>query len=86
MQEYNFDLLHGHQAIAEFTGLAERQVRHLIEIGALPTFKIARNRCARRSTLTEWLASLDRVALNPPQSPMIAATGEAGPASSASRR
>jgi hypothetical protein len=67
MRENDFDLLHGHQAIAEFTGLAERQVRHLIEVGALPTFKIARNRCARRSTLTEWLASLDRSALNSPK-------------------
>ena len=50
------DLLYGVPSIAEFLGLRDRQVRHLCEIGRLPTFKIGGKICARRSTISDWLA------------------------------
>ena len=49
-------LLYGALAIAEFLGLTERQVRHRVADGELPTFKIGGTVCARRASLVEWLA------------------------------
>ncbi len=53
------DLLNGMPAIAAFVGLKVAQARHLSDRGILPTFKLDgyRNTCARRSTLTAWLAA-----------------------------
>lgn len=56
------DLLYGVPAIAEFLGLRVRQVRHLVEMGKLPTFKMGTTVCARRSTLKAWLEEQDRAA------------------------
>ena len=50
------DLLYGIPALATHLGIAERQVRNLIKIGELPTFKIGRKVCSRRSTCDELLA------------------------------
>jgi excisionase family DNA binding protein len=49
-------LLYGAPAIAKFLGLTERQVRHRVADGELPTFKIGGTVCARRATLVAWLA------------------------------
>ena len=49
-------LLYGAPAIARFLGLTERQVRHRVADGELPTFKIGGTVCARRASLIEWLA------------------------------
>jgi hypothetical protein len=48
----NADLLYGAIAIARFLGILPRQVRHLIFAAS---FKIGRNVCARKSSLTAWL-------------------------------
>ncbi|WP_454917297.1 helix-turn-helix transcriptional regulator [Xanthobacter sediminis] len=52
----NQDLLYGVPAIAEFLNLKPAAVYHLAAKGTLPTFKIGAKVCARRSTLTAWLA------------------------------
>ncbi len=59
------DLLYGAVAIATYLGLTEKQARHRIEVGAIPTFKLPGTRtvCARRSTLTTWLADLEAAAM-----------------------
>jgi excisionase family DNA binding protein len=49
-------LLYGVPAIAKFLGLTERQVRHRVRDGELPTFKIGGTVCARRTSLVAWLA------------------------------
>jgi excisionase family DNA binding protein len=49
-------LLYGASAIAKFLGLTERQVRHRVADGELPTFKIGGTVCARRASLVAWLA------------------------------
>jgi excisionase family DNA binding protein len=49
-------LLYGAPAIAKFLGLTERQVRHRVADGELPTFKIGGTVCARRASLVAWLA------------------------------
>ena len=52
-------LLYGASAIAKFLGLTERQVRHRVADGELPTFKIGGTACARRASLVAWLARLE---------------------------
>jgi len=56
------DLLYGAPAIAEFLGLRERQTRHLIEKGLLPTYKIGKTVCASRDALASWLRDQERKA------------------------
>jgi len=53
------DLLYGAKAIADFLGLTEKQARNRIEAGVIPIFRMGGTICARRSTLTAWLTSLD---------------------------
>nr|USU32928.1 DNA-binding protein [Methylobacterium sp. OTU13CASTA1] len=43
-------------AIAAFLGMPVKATRHRVEAGEIPTFRIGRTVCARRSTLTAWLA------------------------------
>lgn len=50
------DLLYGAAPIADFLGMTEKQARHRIERGQVPTFRIGGTVCARRSTLNAWLA------------------------------
>jgi hypothetical protein len=52
-------LLYGAKSIAAFLGIRERQVRHMIEAGHIPTFKIGAVVAARRSTLAAWLDELE---------------------------
>ena len=51
-------LLYGVAAIAEYLGLAERQARHQIEKGRIPTFRIGLAICARPAKLDAWLEKL----------------------------
>lgn len=53
------DLLHGHKEIAKFLGLTPRQVSWHDERGNLPTFKLGRAVCARKSKLIEWVEGLE---------------------------
>lgn len=49
------DILTGHKAIARFLGLTPRQIAWHDEQGNIPTFKIGRTVCARKSTLLRWI-------------------------------
>ncbi|KNY13095.1 hypothetical protein AKG11_30955 [Shinella sp. SUS2] len=55
MADADLDILTGHKAISAFLGLTPRQVEWHSEKGELPTFKIGRTVCARRSRLLEWV-------------------------------
>lgn len=63
-QKVDCDLLYGVPAIANLLGLTDRQVRHLADTKAVPTFKLPGNKiiCARRSTLVTWLAEQEAAA------------------------
>ena len=62
------DLLTGARAIAAFMGWSERSLRH--REARLPTFRIGRTLCARRSTLAAWLAAQEAAAMPiPPCTP-----------------
>ena len=56
------DLLHGVQAIAEHLQMTRPQVYHLHNRGDLPTFKMGRTVCARRSTLASHFAAQEKAA------------------------
>lgn len=56
------DMLRGAAEIAAFLGFKERQVYHLSD-GRLPVFRIGAILCARKSTLTEWIAEQERQAV-----------------------
>ncbi len=51
-------LLYGATKIAEYLGIKERQVRHQIEKGRLPYFKIGKTICAYPAKLDAWLEKL----------------------------
>lgn len=53
------DLIEGVAAIAEHLGMKRRRVQYLHESGQMPTFLVGKVVCARRSTLTKWLAGLE---------------------------
>lgn len=56
------DLLRGAEAIARYLGFPRRTVYHAVARGHLPHFKIGETICARRSTLTAWIAQQERAA------------------------
>jgi len=56
------DLLHGAPAIAKHLGLAVRVVYHLHDQSLIPTFKMGKTVCARRSTLRDWMAQQEAAA------------------------
>ncbi len=56
----NPDLLYGVPAIAAHLGLSADQVYHLHKKKAVPTFKIDGKVCARRSSLSAWLAAKEK--------------------------
>jgi len=56
------DLLYGIEAIADHLQLTKRQTLHLHEKGGLPTFKMGRTVCARRSTLAKHFAAQEAAA------------------------
>ncbi|RWR08479.1 MerR family transcriptional regulator [Paenirhodobacter populi] len=49
------DLLYGIGAIASHLGVRARQALYLKEKGEIPTFKVGKTICARRSLLDAWL-------------------------------
>lgn len=53
------DLIEGVAAIAEHLGMKRRRVQYLHESGQMPTFLLGKVVCARRSTLSNWLAELE---------------------------
>jgi len=53
------DLLYGAPAIAAHLGLSVKSVRHRIEAGVIPSFKIGGSICARRSSLDAWFKRLE---------------------------
>jgi excisionase family DNA binding protein len=62
---HDADLLYGLPAIAGQLGLSSDQVRHLAKSHGLPTFKLGRSVCARRSTLASWLTERESAAREP---------------------
>lgn len=52
------DLLYGVPAIAAAFKLAVRQVYHLKDKHGLPTFKVGRAVCAKRSAVRAWIESV----------------------------
>lgn len=63
------DLLYGLEAIGEHVGLTARQVEHLVAKGEMPTFKMGRTVCARRSTLAKHFAAQEAAARVPAGDP-----------------
>lgn len=58
------DVLKGAAEIATFllgSAARRREVYHLVEQGILPHFKLGSIICARRSTLTSWIARMEAV-------------------------
>ena len=51
-------LLYGVPAIAGYLGLRQRQARHQIEKGHIPTFRMGGTICARPTVLDAWLEKL----------------------------
>ena len=49
------DVLNGYAEIGKFMGCTERQAEWRCTNGGVPTFKIGRSVCARRSTLRRWM-------------------------------
>ncbi len=62
VNEAQSDLLHGVQAIALHLSMTRKQVYHLHERSQLPTFKMGRTVCARRSTLAKHFAAQEAAA------------------------
>jgi hypothetical protein len=60
------DLLHGVAAIAAHLNVTRKQVYHMHDRGQLPTFKIGRTVCARRSTLARTFAEQEAAARTAP--------------------
>lgn len=58
------DLLYGVPAIATHLGLTDKQVYHLHDQVKLPTFKVGRKVCARKSALARHFADQERSARN----------------------
>lgn len=57
------ELLVGHKAIARFLGLSPRAVSWHDEQGRLPTFRMGKSVCARKSTLRQWIEDRELEAL-----------------------
>lgn len=54
------ELLVGHKAIARFLGLSPRAVSWHDEQGRLPTFRMGKSVCARKSTIRQWLEEMEK--------------------------
>ena len=57
MDKPSSGILHGIKAIAEHLGLTDRQAKHLAAKHGLPTFKLGKTVCSRRSDVDAWFAS-----------------------------
>jgi hypothetical protein len=53
------DLLYGMQAIADFLGIKRSVAYHLAATRRIPTFKVGKTVCARRSKILAALDALD---------------------------
>jgi hypothetical protein len=49
------DIMEGAERIGAFLAMKPGRIYHLAEAGALPTFKVGKHLCARRSTLLRWI-------------------------------
>lgn len=56
------DLLHGVPAIAAHLNMTTKAVYHMHDQGKLPTFRMGRTVCARKSTLADYFAGLEAAA------------------------
>jgi excisionase family DNA binding protein len=56
------DILRGADAIAGFLGFPRRSIYHAVAKGHIPSFRVGDIVCARRSTLTAWIAEQERAA------------------------
>lgn len=56
------DLLYGVGAIAAHLNLTKRQVYHLASTGGLPTFKIGKTVCGRKTAVEQWLKTRSEAA------------------------
>ena len=59
----SLDLLEGAGAIAQFLFgdlRRRRSVYHLVETSRIPVFRLGTQLCARRSTLTRWIADQEK--------------------------
>ncbi len=57
------DLLHGTAEIANHLGLRRRQVEGMIARRTIPTFRLGKTVCARRSTLNAFIAEREADAI-----------------------
>ena len=57
------EMLDGAKEIAEFLGLRERSIYHLVAKGQLPVIRLGGKIAARRSTLERWLNDKEADAL-----------------------
>jgi hypothetical protein len=53
------DLLYGARAIADFLGITPKATYHLVEAKRIPSFKIGKTICSRRSTLARAIEELE---------------------------
>lgn len=53
------DLVFGATAIARVLGMTRRQIYHAASQSHIPAFKIGNRLCARKTSLSSWLASLE---------------------------
>ena len=54
------DLIYGAEAIADFLGMARRQVYHAAAQDHLPIFRIGSMLCCRKSTLANWIVEREQ--------------------------
>ena len=54
------DILRGADAIAGYLGFPRRAVYHAAAKGSIPTFRVGETICARKSTLTAWIAAQEQ--------------------------
>jgi hypothetical protein len=54
------EVLHGARAIADFLGVSEKAVYHMAERKRIPTFKLGKTLCARRSSILTAMDKLEQ--------------------------
>lgn len=54
------DMLYGANAIADYLGVPRRAIYHLVAKGNIPHFRMGETVCARKSTLTAWIANQEK--------------------------
>lgn len=59
MNTADSDLLHGYEEIGKHLHMTKDAVKHRAKQEGIPTFKMGRIVCSRRSTLNAWLTNLE---------------------------